>query len=85
VAVGTDETAQQQLDILYNDGSAWEYRYGTNTWSPLWLDTSSDTVTSLGKARLGLADVVFASEFAYEHTNGGFTVVLDSGTAVAAV
>jgi hypothetical protein len=85
VTLGTDETGAYLIELLYADGTAQEYRASTGTWSAVWSDPSTDTVSALSKARLGLVDVVFGSGDAYEHTADGFTTLLNSGTTAAAV
>jgi hypothetical protein len=85
ITTGTDETGNLQIDILYGDGSAYEYRSGTDSWTQLWDPSSGGAVTSLGKARLGLVDVVFNWGDGWEHTLSGFTTVLNIGNTVAAV
>jgi hypothetical protein len=86
ITAGSDETGNYQLEILYGDGTAYEYRSGTDTWTGLWTDTSAGVAaTSLGKARQGLVDVVFNSGDGWEHTLNGYTTLLNSGNTVAAV
>jgi hypothetical protein len=86
ITVGSDETGNYQLEILYGGGTAFEYRAGTDTWTGLWTDTSGGVAaTSLGKARVGLVDVVFNSGDGWEHTLDGYTTLLNSGNTVAAV
>jgi hypothetical protein len=86
ITAGSDETGNYQLEILYGDGTAYEYRAGTDTWTGLWTDTSGGvTATSLGKSRLGLVDVVFNSGDGWEHTLDGYITLLNSVNTLAAV
>jgi hypothetical protein len=79
VAAGTDESGAAMYDLVYQDGSASEYRAGTATSSSL-----GDSVWAVSKGRLGLADVVLSyGGDSYEHTLAGWNYLL--GSSVAAV
>jgi hypothetical protein len=61
ITAGVDQFGKYMIDLLYNGGTAIEYRSGSG-WSTL-----ATGVASLSKARAGLLDVVFSGGAGYEH------------------
>jgi hypothetical protein len=85
VTTGTDEAGGWMLEYVYNDGSAYEYRSSTGSFSAVWTDTFDGTVVTMSKARLGLIDVAFSWGDGWEHTLDGYTTLVNTGNTVTVV
>ncbi len=68
VAAGTDPNGAAMFDLISTTGVLTEYRTGTG-WKTL-----ATGVATVGKARGGLVDVVYANGTAYQHTASGWTL-----------
>jgi hypothetical protein len=68
-AAGTDSNGDAMFDLVLTTGTALEYRATTG------LKTLSTAVAFVGKARAGLADVVYTNGIASEHTTRGWTAL----------
>jgi hypothetical protein len=78
VAAGTDQYGNAMTDLLYGNGSLYEYRVGSG-WSFM-----HGNVEQVSKGRAGLIDLVFMSGDAYNLSASGQWTYL-TGNAVAAV
>jgi hypothetical protein len=78
VWTGVGSNGSYQIELLYTNGTAWEYKTGSG-----WTSLGSGLL-SLSKARAGLISLVSTSGNAYDHSDAGVSTFLTSGAKAVA-